>query len=102
MHHSINGRFAIRDGATKLALCSGSGGWSKEPTEGDVQLYDLSTDLGERTNLAGSRPDDVRRLTALLDQLVAGGRSTAGRPQSNDAEVRPVKGTSQPRRGRVK
>jgi arylsulfatase A-like enzyme len=102
VHHSINGRFAIRDGATKLALCSGSGGWSKEPTEGDVQLYDLSTDLGERTNLAGSRSDDVRRLTALLDQLVAGGRSTAGRPQSNDVEVRPVKGTSQPRRGRVK
>jgi arylsulfatase A-like enzyme len=106
VHHSINGRFAIRDGATKLALCSGSGGWSKEPTEGDVQLYDLSTDLGERSNLADSRPDDVRRLTALLNQLVADGRSTAGSPQSNDVEVRLVKGlvkgTSQPRRGRVK
>lgn len=48
MHHSINGRFAVRESSTKLILCSGSGGWSKEPTEGDVQLYDMSADIGER------------------------------------------------------
>jgi arylsulfatase A-like enzyme len=87
VHHSIQGRFAIREGATKLALCSGSGGWSKDKTEGNVQLYDLSADVGERVNLAGKHPDDVRRLTALLDQVIANGRSTSGPPQANDVEV---------------
>ena len=88
VHHSINGRFAIREGPTKLALCAGSGGWSKDRTEGDMQLYDLSTDIGERTNLAGTRPDDVRRLARLLDRIIANGRSTSGTPQRNDAQVR--------------
>jgi len=96
VHHSINGRFAIRESSTKLILCSGSGGWSKESTEGDVQLYDMSADIGERTNLAGSRPDDVRRLTALLDQFVARGRSTPGSPQANDVPVQPVKNLAKP------
>jgi len=87
VHHSINGRFAIREGGTKLVLCAGSGGWSKEQTLGDLQLYDMAADLGERTNLADSRPEDVRRLSGLLDRLVADGRSTAGPRQANDAAV---------------
>ena len=28
VHHSINGRFSIRQGSWKLELCPGSGGWS--------------------------------------------------------------------------
>ena len=102
VHHSINGRFAIREGDTKLVLCSGSGGWSKEQTEGDVQLYDLSADIGERTNLAAARPADVRRLSDLLGQLVARGRSTAGSPQTNDVAVRTVKDASKPPRRKAK
>lgn len=102
VHHSINGRFAIRESSTKLILCSGSGGWSKESTEGDVQLYDMSADIGERTNLAGSRPDDVRRLTALLDQFVTRGRSTAGSPQTNDIEVQSLKDARKSPRRKVK
>jgi arylsulfatase A-like enzyme len=102
VHHSINGRFAIRDGATKLILCSGSGGWSKQPTEGDVQLYDMAADLGERTNLAASQPDDVRRLTDLLAQHIATGRTTAGRPQANDVPIQFLKDPAKPPRRKAK
>jgi arylsulfatase A-like enzyme len=33
------------------------------------QLYDLSKDIGERTNLATSQPERVRELSALLDGI---------------------------------
>ena len=34
----------------------------------EVQLYDLSMDLGERENLAGKHPDKVRELTSILER----------------------------------
>jgi len=40
-------------------------------------LYDLETDPGERTNLAGTRPDLVEALSERLDRLQAGGGGTA-------------------------
>lgn len=94
VHHSINGSFAIRRGAWKLELCPGSGGWSPpRPGRDDasglplVQLYDLSTDVGERSNLQGSRGDLVAELTALLERYVEEGRSTPGAPQPNTTPV---------------
>lgn len=87
VHHSINGHFAIREGASKLALCAGSGGWSKGREDGTVQLYDMREDRGERSNLAESRPDEVARLTALLEDIVRRGRSTPGMEQANDAPI---------------
>ncbi|MHC4398444.1 MAG: sulfatase-like hydrolase/transferase [Planctomycetota bacterium] len=48
---------AVRDGQWKL-LCEYDGA--------DPQLYDLTTDRGETTNLAAGRPDVVQRLTAAL------------------------------------
>ena len=39
------------------------------------QLYDLSTDPGERTNLAAKFPAKVKELQTLLENLRAGGRS---------------------------
>lgn len=94
VHHSISGHFAIRDGSLKLLFARGSGGWSS-PTEAEaeklqlpaVQLYDLATDPGERTNLASSRPDDVARLSLLLARMVSDGRSTSGPSQTNDVPV---------------
>lgn len=41
----------------------------------DGQLYDLVTDLGEKTNLAGSQPDRVKEMAARLNQIRASGRS---------------------------
>jgi arylsulfatase A-like enzyme len=88
--HSINGSFAIQQGNWKLELCSGSGGWG-EPKSSDklppVQLYDLTKDIGERTNECASNPEIVARLTKLLEKYVADGRSTPGPKQTNDAPI---------------
>jgi arylsulfatase A-like enzyme len=94
VHHSIQGRFALRHGQWKLALCPGSGGWSA-PRDANalkqglplVQLYDMVTDPTEKTNLQADQPDTVKRLQGLLEQCVADGRSTPGRRQPNDVPV---------------
>lgn len=94
VHHSVNGSFAIRQGTWKLVLCPGSGGWSApRPGRDDasdlplVQLYDLSVDVAETDNVQARYPDIVGRLSALLDQYVAVGRSTPGSPQANTVAV---------------
>ena len=95
VHHSINGSFAIREGNWKLAFCADSGGWSA-PRPGNsearqlpaLQLYDLSKGIGETTNVHDEHPEVVARLTKLLEQYAANGRSTPGAPQSNTGEVR--------------
>ncbi len=94
VHHSINGSFAIRQGKWKLILCADSGGWS-DPKPGTseaddlptTQLYDLSNDRGELKNLHSDYPVEVTRLTNLLEQYIANGRSTSGQKQLNDAEI---------------
>ncbi|MEI6810132.1 MAG: arylsulfatase, partial [bacterium] len=94
VHHSIDGKFSIRQGKWKLELCPGSGGWS-EPRDGtarkqsltEIQLYDMSDDVVERVNLQDKNADVVRRLTKLLEKYVADGRSTPGTPQNNDKPV---------------
>lgn len=98
VHHSISGRFAIRQGNWKLAFCPGSGGWGK-PGDADaakqglpaVQLHDLSTDPAESTNLHDKHLEVVQRLTKLLDEIIAKGRSTAGAPQKNDVPINVAK-----------
>jgi arylsulfatase A len=94
VHHSIDGCFAIRQGHWKVEFCPGSGGWGK-PTDGaakkqglpGVQLYDLSNDIGEKKNVEAQHPDVVARLTKLLEQQIADGRSTPGAKQTNDAKI---------------
>lgn len=94
VHHSINGSFAIRQGAWKLELCPDSGGWSvPRPGKDDasqlpaVQLYDLSKDIGETQNLQAQHAEQVSRLTALLEKYITNGRSTPGQPQHNAVPV---------------
>jgi arylsulfatase A len=94
VHHSIQGRFAIRKGPWKLELCAGSGGWSapRDPEAARqklplVQLYQMTDDLGEQRNLQAARPEMVAELTALLEKQVRDGRSTPGQPQTNDVVV---------------
>lgn len=41
----------------------------------EPQLYDLSADPGERTNLASRHPDKVKELQTLLEQVRSAGRS---------------------------
>ncbi|HVJ84552.1 MAG TPA: arylsulfatase [Caulifigura sp.] len=87
VHHSISGRFAIRQGSWKLCLCAGSGGWSKDGDAESPQLYRLDVDPGERTNMQAANPEVVARLTALLESYQARGRSTPGAEQRNDVAV---------------
>ena len=91
VHHSIQGRFAIRDARWKLCLCAGSGGWSKGGGTESPQLYDMAADPGETTNVAAANPEVVVRLTAALDRIVADGRSTPGARQGNDVAVDPAR-----------
>jgi len=94
VHHSIQGKFAIREGNWKLLLCGGSGGWGS-PNDAAahkqglpaVQLYDMSIDIGEKKNLQKEHPEIVAKLTKLLEKYVAEGRSTPGKPQKNDVPV---------------
>ena len=94
IHHSCNGKFAIRQGRWKLEFCPGSGGWSYP---GDaiahkqglpsVQLYDMTQDISESKNQQAEQPELVARLTKLLEKYVAAGRSTPGVPQKNAVPV---------------
>lgn len=94
VHHSISGRFAIREGKWKLAFCPGSGGWGK-PGDADaakrrmpsLQLYDLEADRGEAINVQAQHPEVVNDLTEKLNHIITNGRSTPGAPQKNDVPV---------------
>lgn len=92
VHTAIDGSLSIRQGAWKLELCPGSGGWSY-PRPGaecqglpPVQLYDLRADPGEYCNREAAHPEVVARLTALLAAYVRNGRSTPGEPQPNTGD----------------
>ncbi len=78
IHHSAGGMFAIRDGRWKLVLGNGSGGREKpagKPFAGPYQLFDMSADVAETTDLAAQHPDVVSDLTRKLERIRDGGRS---------------------------
>lgn len=89
VHHSIDGSFSIRRGKWKLEMCAGSGGWSSprpgKECEGlpSIQLYDLSTDIGEQRNVYDEHSEIVEELKILLTRYVENGRSTPGARQEN-------------------
>lgn len=92
--HSIGGFFSIRKGNWKLCLSAGSGGWSspnekkaKEKKLPRLQLYNLESDRGERTNLYTAHAEKVDELYELLKKHVDRGRSTPGNNVPNDREV---------------
>ena len=94
VHQSVQGRFSIREGDWKLEICTGSGGNSKptDPTAAkkglpSLQLYDMSTDIGETRNLENVQPQVVERLATILGHYVTAGRSTPGAAQRNDVPV---------------
>ena len=97
IHHSIHGYFAIRRGKWKLSVVNGSGGWgaptinkkkarAAQKLSDTYQLYDMTKDESEATNLADQYPELVERLRKLLDKQIAYGRSTSGPKQKNDIE----------------
>ena len=58
--HELNGREALRSGKWKLI---------RQPIVGEtiLELYDLSNDIHEDTNLAEKYPDKVKELAVLMD-----------------------------------
>jgi len=90
VHHSIEGRFALRRGQWKLVFWPGSGGWteplSSDGLEGlpDWQLFDLSADPAEQNNLVAEYPGRVEEMKAEMIGLIKNGRSTPGPIQKND------------------
>ncbi|EPR66934.1 sulfatase family protein [Cyclobacterium qasimii] len=90
IHHSIEGRFAIRKSNWKLIAWPGSGGWtaprSAKELVGlpDMQLFDLSKDPGEQTNLINDFPEVASLLKKEMISLIKNGRSTAGPKLKND------------------
>lgn len=94
IHHSSDGFFAIRKGNWKLIMCSHSGGNGKPKEVSEeaktlppIQLYDLSTDIGETQNVYEKHPSVVKELTDLLTKYIKDGRSTKGVNQANDGPV---------------
>jgi len=71
----------LREGPWKLILEKDAAG--KMP----VQLYNLDADLGETNNLAMEQPERVKAMTALMEKIIADGRSTPGPVQKNDVVV---------------
>ena len=60
---------------------------AKQQNLPSVQLYDLSVDVAEKTNLEAAHPEVVEELTSLMQQYVDQGRNTPGEQQPNDRKV---------------
>ena len=78
INHSAGGMFALRNGKWKLVAGNGSGGREApkgKPFAKPYRLFDLSSDLGERKDLAQAKPELVGRLTAQLEDIRIRGRS---------------------------
>ena len=94
VHHSIHGKFSIRNKKWKLELTPGSGGWSN-PTDNkarkenlpEIQLYNMKKDAEETTNVYKKHPRVVAKLTKKLKYIVENGRTTTGKSQENDVPV---------------
>ena len=52
-----------------------------------IQLYNLTSDIGEQKNVQAEHPEVVAKLTKLLEKYVADGRSTPGARQLNQRHV---------------
>lgn len=97
---SGEGILSLQKGDWKLVLCSGGGGkWSgvgylpvQETVNGqkvwnNVQLFNLTTDLGEQVNLSSVNQEKVVEMMTILKQYIKEGRSTPGRPIKKENEA---------------
>lgn len=78
VQQSPAGELAIRQGPWKLIFLKG----------GARELYNLQDDLSETRDQSVVRPEVVQRLTKLMEQYIANGRSTPGTVQKNGADIR--------------
>jgi arylsulfatase A len=100
VHHSAQGKFAIRKGEWVFILAPtgddngkrGEPDWLKkdrgyaahtEPGE----LYNLAKDPAQKSNQYATEAAKVTELAALMERYVADGRSTRGAKQKNDVDI---------------
>lgn len=100
VHHSGQGKFAIRKGNWVLIFAP-TGDDNRKQGEPDWfrmdrgyrahteagELFDLLTDPTQKDNLYAAKPETVKELSALMERYVTEGRSTAGPKQMNDVRV---------------
>ncbi|HEY1066865.1 MAG TPA: arylsulfatase, partial [Pirellulales bacterium] len=100
VHHSAQGKFAVRRGDWVLILAptgddngkSGEPAWLKQNRGYAAhaqpgELYDLAQDPDQRHNRYAAEPVKVAELAALMERYVTEGRSTPGPKQKNDVDV---------------
>jgi arylsulfatase A-like enzyme len=64
-----------------------TGDWKAvRKNQGDIELYDLASDLGETNNLAAERPEIVRRIEAILRAARTPSREWPVAGESRDRE----------------
>ncbi len=100
VHHSGQGKFAIRRGDWVLILAPtgddngkrGEPPWFRNdrgytPHTQAGELFNLATDPTQKNNLYATETAKVHELTTLLERYVTEGRSTPGPKQKNDVEI---------------
>ncbi len=88
VNHSNFGEFAYREGSLKLVFKNSDRNLAKSRGKKRVrELYDLSADIAESTDLSAERTEDLERMTDQLLQLVASGSSRPGARGHNDCQV---------------
>jgi arylsulfatase A-like enzyme/predicted TIM-barrel fold metal-dependent hydrolase len=100
VHHSGQGKFAIRQGDWVLIFAATGDdnrkqgepawfqterGYSSHKEVGE--LYHLATDPTQKKNRYATEPEKVKELTGLMERYIAEGRSTPGPKQKNDVEI---------------
>jgi arylsulfatase A-like enzyme len=107
VHHSGQGKFAIRRGDWVLVLAPtgddnnkrGEPAWFQKdrgykPHTEAGELFDLATDPTQKTNLYATQTAKVKELAALMERYVTQGRTTPGPKQTNDVKIAWDKRTS--------
>jgi len=93
LHYSAQGEVeGLRQGAWKLLVKPrrrDPQAAAEPPLEPEPLLFDLATDLGERTNLAAERPELVARLRARMVELDAGIEAHARSPWTRQPAAAP-------------
>ena len=100
VHHSAQGKFAIRQGDWVLILAptgddnrkQGEPPWFQkdrgyEPHAEAGELFNLAADPTQRHNRYSTETAKVAELRTLLERYVNEGRSTPGPKQKNDVEI---------------
>jgi arylsulfatase A len=100
VHHSGQGKFAIRKGDWVLILAptgddnrkQGEPAWLQKDRGYSIhaepgELFHLKDDPAQKLNRYATESAVVRELAALMERYVAEGRSTPGPKQTNDVDV---------------